>query len=263
MNSVRQNKHINLLIVEDEGVILGRLERLYLDIFAVQNLPVKITSASSLADAKQALANGNFHLLSLDLNLNGDSGFDLLQQACSHAGQTIIVSAYRDQALTAFEYGVMDFVPKPFSRQRLEKAINRFLEQPDGTLVIESATSIQKQTDTENETETETETRYLLVKSGSSLLRLKLQDIESIEGYGNYSKIHLQSGQEHLHEKGLENLLQILPDHFFRVHKSHLVNLHQFHELKSLGGGQFQLSTTSGRLIPVGRTRVEQLRQRV
>lgn len=255
MNSVLKPSPLNLLIVEDEAVIQSRLVRLYSDILSMREQPIKIVIASSLTEANLALEEQQFHLLSLDLNLNGNSGFDLLKQACSHSGHTIIVSAYRDQALIAFEYGVLDFVPKPFSQKRLEKAIDRFLLKHDD--------NIKKSDITETEIVPKTQTRYLLVKNGGSLLRLDLQDIDSIEGYGNYSKIHLQSGQEHLHEKGLDYLLQILPEHFFRVHKSHLVNLHRFQALKSLGAGQYQMSTTSGSQIPVGRTRVQLLRQRI
>ena len=66
-------------------------------------------------------------LLLLDLNLHGKSGFLALENAVAGSFQTIIVSAYADQAITAYEYGVLDFVNKPFSRARLEKALNRFL----------------------------------------------------------------------------------------------------------------------------------------
>lgn len=231
-----------LLIVEDEPVILQRLERLFCEVLTARQLQPDISVANSLSEAQQALDNNHYHLVSLDLNLTGDSGFELLQHASCSACQCIIISAYRDLALTAFEYGALDFIAKPFSKARLDKGLARLLDKQEMS---------------------NSNTKYLLVKNGSNLLRLLISEVESISGYGNYSQLHLQNGEQNLHEMGLESLLKILPASFLRVHKSHLLNLDQFAELKSLGGGQYQVKTLSGNLIPVGRTKVKELKKRI
>ena len=78
-----------------------------------------------LPEALCFIENNSLDLVLLDLNLNGDNGFDLLTTAVSESFHTIVISAYKDQAITAFEYGILDFVPKPFNRDRLEQAFDR------------------------------------------------------------------------------------------------------------------------------------------
>src|SRR5690606_35785413 len=114
---------MNVLIVEDESRIARRIERMTCDILG--NALQSITHINTLHEALKFIENSSLDIVLLDLNLNGDNGFDLLTTAVSGSFHTIIVSAYKDQAITAFEYGVLDFVPKPFNRDRLEQAFNR------------------------------------------------------------------------------------------------------------------------------------------
>ena len=64
-------------------------------------------------------------LLFLDLNLNREDGYELLEEVAAESFHTIIVSAYKDRAIRAFEYGVLDFVAKPYTEERLSLAIQR------------------------------------------------------------------------------------------------------------------------------------------
>ena len=108
---------MNILIVEDESRIAKRIERMTRDIFGDTLQSLK--HINTLHEALPFIENNSLDLVLLDLNLNGDNGFDLLTTAVSKSFHTIVISAYRDQAITAFEYGVLDFVPKPFNRERL------------------------------------------------------------------------------------------------------------------------------------------------
>ncbi len=114
---------MNVLIVEDELRIAKRIERMTRDIFGSTLQSLK--HINTLHDALRHIENSELDLVLLDLNLNGDNGFDLLTKAVSGSFHTIIISAYKDQAITAFEHGVLDFVPKPFNQDRLVQAFNR------------------------------------------------------------------------------------------------------------------------------------------
>ncbi|MCJ8270572.1 MAG: response regulator [Psychrosphaera sp.] len=118
---------MQVVIVEDEPVIAERLERQISQILG-EKLG-KIIWFDDLDDAQEHLAEHSIDLLFLDLNLHGDDGFDLLKTVTADSFHTIIVSAHADQAIKAFEIGVLDFVAKPFTQQRLEQAINRMLTQ--------------------------------------------------------------------------------------------------------------------------------------
>ena len=80
-----------------------------------------------LEDAKLCILEEQYDLLFLDLNLNGQDGFDLLHSAAAATFQTIIITANREQASLAFDYGVLDFISKPILEKRFKMAVDRFL----------------------------------------------------------------------------------------------------------------------------------------
>ena len=112
-----------IAIIEDEARIARRLERMIRQIFEKQD--IKIVVASNLEEGKELIKKEEVNLLFLDLNLNGQDGFNVLENVVAESFHTVIVSAYKDKAIRAFEYGVLDFVPKPFDESRLRKAIER------------------------------------------------------------------------------------------------------------------------------------------
>ncbi len=79
-------------------------------------------------------------VLFLDLNLNGKDGFDLLKTSVSGAFHVIIISAHTEQALKAFEYGVLDFVGKPFNKERLARALDRVFERIHKSYIVKMST---------------------------------------------------------------------------------------------------------------------------
>lgn len=91
----------------------------------------QIHAFQSLSEGLAYVNSNPIDLLLLDLNLNGENGFDILKQTASLSFHTIIISANKDQALKAFEFGVLDFVPKPFNKARLELAFNRIVKKEE------------------------------------------------------------------------------------------------------------------------------------
>ena len=92
---------MHILIVEDEARIARRLERMCCAILG--DSAASVTLAGTLSEAMALIINNPVDLLLLDLNLSGDDGFELLRQAVAGSFHTIIISAYKEQAITAFE----------------------------------------------------------------------------------------------------------------------------------------------------------------
>ncbi len=228
---------MNILIVEDEAIIAARLARLLGEILADSDHRIHVRP--TLAEARAFLAREPPDLLFLDLNLKGKDGFALLQDAVASAFQTVVVSAYGERALEAFEYGVLDFVAKPFNRARLELALARFrarrVEQPAAL-------------------------RFLAVKQGNATRCVPLDQVVYIRGAGPYAELVLRDGHSLLHGKTLERLEQLLPDHWQRTHKSYLVDLRQARRWLSHEGSKYELELEDGTLLPVGRTRYKALK---
>jgi two-component system response regulator LytT len=227
---------MDILIVEDERVAARRLERLVREILGEK---VAVVHRRETLDESEAfLACNRIDVLLLDLNLQGQNGFELLGRAVAGSFQTIVVSANTDRALEAYEYGVLDFVPKPFDRERLARAFQR-LERPGGGSA-----------------------KVLVVRSHGRLQLVPVDQIAYLQGAGDYAEIHLRDGGVLLHGKALEQLERILPRHFVRIHKSYIADMREASTLHVHGGGKYELETRGGLRLPVSRTRYKELLER-
>lgn len=230
---------MNILIVEDEARIAKRIERMTRDILG--DSLNSLTHIDTLDTAAEFIENSSLDLVLLDLNLNGNNGFDLLTAAISKSFHTIIVSAYKEQAITAFEYGVLDFVPKPFNRNRLEEAIHRTLAKG------------KKETNT---------VKYLAVKKRNRIQLIPIEEVLYIKGAGSYTELFLTNGEKELHDKSLEKLEQLLTPSFERIHKSYLVKMSEVKEIIVKSGSKYMAKLKNETCIPIGRTKYKILKEK-
>ena len=230
---------MKILIVEDEGRIAKRVERMTRDFFG-QTLQ-SITHLDTLQDALKHIQKHELDLVLLDLNLNGDDGFDLLKTAVSESFHTIIVSAYKDQAINAFEYGVLDFVPKPFNQERLEQALNRTIS---------------------SESKSNHSIKYLAVKKRGRIQLIPIDDVIYIKGAGAYTELYLREGTKELHDKSLEKLEQLLSVFYERIHKSYLVKMSEIKEIIVRSGSKYIAELNDKTQLPIGRTKYKDLKEK-
>ncbi|WP_109301006.1 LytTR family DNA-binding domain-containing protein [Aquimarina sp. AU474] len=230
---------MHILIVEDESRIAKRIERMTRDIF--RDTLQSLTHINTLYEALQFIENNTLDLVLLDLNLNGDSGFDLLTTAVSGSFHTIIVSAYKDQAINAFEYGVLDFVPKPFKRDRLEKALHKIISK---------------------EKTAAKEIKFLAVKKRQRIQLIPIADVLYIKGAGAYTELFLAEGRKELHDKSLEKLEQLLSYSFERIHKSYMVKMSEINEIIVESGSKYIAELKNGERIPIGRTKYKDIKMK-
>jgi two-component system response regulator LytT len=221
---------MNILIIEDEPLIAQRLKRNLQEYYSSRLK--KLEHCDQLEDAIEKIQTTSFDLVLLDLNLFGKDGFDILHLTNASSFHTIVVSAYADQAVRAFEYGVLDFVAKPFTGERLIKALQRF----------------------DNHSSQHSYTQSLAVRKLGQLQLLTIQDINYIQADGHYSLVWMIDGSSHLHDKPIERLLNILPDYFLRTHRSYAVNLQHAKHINLESGGKYSINSLSSSLIPVSRS---------
>ena len=227
------------MIVEDETRIARRIERMTREILGADLR--SLTHIKTLEEATTFIEKHSLDLVLLDLNLNGANGFDLLTTAVSGAFHTIVVSAYKDQAINAFEHGVLDFVPKPFNQERLAQAFDRFHDK------AVTAKSVVK---------------YLAVKKRQRVELIPIEDLVYIKGAGAYAELFLADGRKELHDKSLEKLEQLLAPDFERVHKSYLVKMTEVKGFIVQTGSKYSAELKSGERIPVGRTKYKDLKEK-
>ncbi|OJJ21678.1 DNA-binding response regulator [marine bacterium AO1-C] len=227
---------MKIMIVEDEFPIAQLIQKYVREILGTKI--TQLVAFSSLDQAQEHLKVHAVDVLLLDLNLNGKNGFEILQTLMAESFHTIIISAYRDRALEAFEYGVVDFVPKPFNKERLEKALERL------------------------QTDTRTETKFLAIKHQGRIQLIPIEDITYAQGAGNYSEVYLKDGRKVLHDKALDKLLKLLPTEFERIHKSYLVKMSEMQTVQIHQGSKYEMVLKNGVVLPIGRTRYKELKER-
>ena len=229
---------MNILIVEDEARIARRIERMTRDILG--NRLQSLTHRSTLDKAMQFIENNDLDIVLLDLNLHGDSGFGLLTTVLSASFHTIIVSAHKEQAIKAFEYGVLDFVPKPFNRERLEEAFNRAAFKEKATLST---------------------TKFLAVNKRHKIELISIDNVRYIKGAGVYAELMLNDGTKALHSKSLDKLEQLLSPGFYRIHKSYLVKMTEISKIIVASGSKYIAELKNKESLPIGRTKYKGLKE--
>ncbi len=230
---------MRILVVEDEKPIAEDIKEI-----CTRLLGRKIESIhceSTLGNAKAYLSERQIDLLILDLNLSGRDGFDILKEVVSHSFQTIVISANIDRALEAFEYGVLDFIPKPYNEARIKKALDR----------IESHDAFQSHG-----------LKYLSVRKLGSIRLIPIKEVKFIKGADVYTELHLKSNEKELYDKTLHELARILPESFIRIHKSFIVDVGSIKTLKVCGGGKYEIVLQSEEVLPVGRSKFAGLKAR-
>ncbi len=231
---------MRLLLIEDEPLVAQRLERFCREV--IGDGLEKLHAVSSFDEATAWLAENAVDVALLDLNLEGRDGMELLKRSVASAFHTIIVSANTDRALEAFQYGVLDFVPKPFTRERLAQALARVT----GPIARNGHA-----------------TRNLAVKKAGRIELVAVDDVLFVQGAGNYSELILTNGKKELHDKTLEKLEAILSEEFERTHKSYLVRRSAIKALHASEGSHYELELKNGECLPIGRTYYKGLRERL
>ncbi len=227
---------MRVLIMEDEARIAARILRMITDLLGGRL--VRADVCESVEEGKRYLQTHAIDLLFLDLNLNGHDGFELLRTFSAEAFHTVVISAHRERAIHAFEYGVLDFIPKPFDNERVAAALARVTaKRQENTIPL----------------------KFLSVKQKSGVRLIGVDDVLYFRGAGIYTEICLPGGEVLLHNKSLDRLGQLLDGAFERIHKSYLVPVKQFDRL-GVDGRPF-LWLKCGEKLPVGRTRYEGLKR--
>ena len=220
---------MRILIVEDEPLVAQRLERLVREVLGAELQSLRAAATLDVAIAQ--LDKVDDTVLLLDLNLAREDGFSLLRRALAEPWATIVVSGSTERALEAFELGVVDFVAKPFTVERLEIALQRAHERRGGE-----------------------RTRHLAVAYAGHVELVPLAEVVAIHGDDDYSSVELTNGQRRLHKRTLTELENLLPKEFLRVHRSHIANLKHVRRLEGR-----VLNLANGTEVAVRRAYAKQL----
>ena len=186
-------------------------------------------------EAMQYLNENTVDFMFLDINMPKLRGLDFLR-TLTKPPKTIITTAYKEHALEGFELNVVDYILKPFSFDRLVKAVNKVSDSLTTKTIIKEVSNSN-----------DTPSRFF-VKGDKKHHQIDLSDLLYIEAYGNYTKLFLKDEMIVSHEK-ISHYETILTDaDFLRVHKSFIVAINK---IKFIEGNRILINEYK---IPVGQT---------
>ena len=199
--------NLKAIIVDDE-----RLARVNLRKLLSPHPEIEVVGeASSCQGAVDMINMFNPDLIFLDIQLSGETGFDLLE-LINKSIKIIFVTAYDEFAIRAFEVNAIDYLLKPVNPERLKTAIERAIVKE----------KVEKSTAKSYEY---SDSIYVRLNNYSSRF-IKISSITFIEPVGNYSKIVTTEGKHCLVLKTLKQWQEELPDNnFVRIHRSSIVNI--------------------------------------
>ena len=171
----------------------------------------------------------------------------------------IFVTAHDQYAIRAFEIAALDYLLKPVTEERFalafERAASRIRTQPHDETTRQVVAMLDAIANPPRRL-----TRFA-VRSGERTLFVPVDDVDRIEAFQNYVRLHVGETTHLLHVpmNTIEAVLD--PERFLRIHRSHIVNVQRISQLWSLAHGQYVIELRSGQRLQSGRTYGDKIRR--
>ena len=201
-------------------------------------------------------------LVFLDVQMPGGSGFDVIKAiGADHMPFVIFVTAFDRYALRAFDVHAIDYLLKPFDRDRFRDALARARAHLDGRVQGDLE---QKLLALVNDLKPGPQPmERFVIKSAGRVFFVRASEIEWIEAAGNYVKLHV-AAEEHLLRETMNGIeVKLDPDKFFRIHRSRIVNMERIQEMQPWLNGEYAVVLRTGTRLTLSRGYREKLQERL
>jgi two-component system LytT family response regulator len=239
---------ISVLIADDEAPARRGLRDL-LDAHADMGV---VAEARSGQEAIEAIETLKPDLVFLDIQMPEGDGFEVVRAVgVSRMPVTIFATAYDAYALKAFEVHVLDYLLKPYDRDRFEAALSRARTQlgHSRAQADDKLRSFLQHVD-----ERSRYLRRLAVRVGERTRLVDVAEIEYVEAEANYVRLHGPRGAPLMRETLSALEAKLDPARFVRVHRSLIVQANRVAEVESLFSGEYVLYLHGGARVTTGRT---------
>jgi two-component system LytT family response regulator len=247
---------IRVLIVDDEPLARGVLREM------LQSDPevVIVGECGNGKEAVEAIKELNPDLLFLDIQMPEMGGFEVLDALDEgQAPHLVFVTAYDQYAVRAFEVHALDYILKPFDRERFEvswqRAKAQVLRERNGGVEQKILSLLE---------DLKAGTKYLerlVIKSSGRIYFLETNEIDWIQAEGNYVSVHTGKKSHLLRETitSLEN--QLDPKKFLRIHRSAIVRIDRIKELQPWFHGEYHVVLNDGTQLTLSRNYRDRLQE--
>lgn len=246
---------MRILVVDDEPLAREGLKLL----LARQPKVETVAEARNGREAIPLIREQKPDLVFLDVQMPRTDGFAVVHAiGADRMPPVIFVTAHDQYAIQAFEIAAIDYLLKPVTEERFTLAFKRAVgrlhgvPQEDGTrqvlAMLDAVTNPPRQLE------------RFAVRSGERTIFVTVDEVEWIEAFQNYVRLHAGTATHLLHVpmNTIETVLR--SDRFLRIHRSRIVNVRCIAQLWSMAHGQYVIELKSGERLQSGRTYSERIR---
>lgn len=245
---------MKVLIVDDEPLARERVRRHLRDEPGVEI----VGEAGNGREAVAAIEEKTPDLVFLDVQMPEMNGFDVLKALEENKIPAIVfTTAYDKYAIQAFEFHALDYLLKPFSRERFRRSVRHAREQLENSR--QSGSIDERLVSLLENLKAKKYLERIVVKNSGRVFFIKTDEIDWIEAAGNYLKLHV-GRDAHLIRETMQSIeAKLDPEKFFRIHRSTLVQIDRIKELHPLFGGDYAVILRNGTELNLSRNYRERL----
>ena len=227
---------LKAIIVDDEPKARENLQLLLHDF--VKGVEV-VALCQNIAEAVSAVEKFSPEVVFLDIQLQRETGFDLLTKLKEINFEVIFTTAYTEYAIKAFKFSAIDYLLKPIDIEELQKAVAKVEKRMSNSMTNRLTQLVQ------NLRQGSTENYKIALPTMEGLVFVNVKDILYCEASSNYTQIFTNE-EKYLVSKTLKEYDELLSDHnFFRIHNSYLININSIKKYVKGDGGYVVLNNNT------------------
>lgn len=206
--------------------------------------------AHTAEEARIKLNAEEIDVVFLDISMQGENGFDLLESLDDVHVHVIFVTAHDEYAIKAFKTEAVDYLLKPVDVDELKHAVQKVQSRINQQWPVAPQAEVLKQLKSALHKD------RITIPHLDGLRVIALADIVYMEADSNYTIFHLQNAQKFVSSKTMGEFEPGLSEQFFRIHKSFIINLEQVAEYSKKEGNNVIMK--EGSMLPIARRRLQE-----
>lgn len=245
---------IRCIIIDDEDLARERIRSLLADYEGIEN----VGEYASAAEVLREIADVHPDLMFLDIEMAGIDGFSLLDSLREERRPSVIfVTAYDEHAIRAFDLNAVDYLLKPFTKERFGRAMERVRSRR----IAGGDTEYRARLSTALASIREDRSRARLpIKTGDGTYFIPIDTVDWAESDGNYVRVHAGKICAPLRETMVHFCDRLPPERFVRIHRSAVVNVERIERIEPWAHAEFVVVLRDGTKLKSGRAFGQSLR---
>jgi len=244
------------LLIDDERLARNELRRL---LAAFPDVTI-VGEATHAAQARQQLVALSPDLLFLDVQMPGESGFELLASLEPPVPHVIFTTAYDEFAVKAFEFNALDYLLKPIDPARLAAAIDKLRAVAPGG---DSAHGVAAAVEPRDQPARLAAEDKVFVREGDRCWFVEVKQIRLLESEGNYTRVHFGDAQPQLFRSLNAMEARLDPKFFFRANRRQIVNLTWIDKIEPWFSGGLLVYLKGGAKVELSRRQAQDFREKM